>query len=227
MNIVRQIMAVSVVMYGYIFLNKGGIIKFLLCIFAASLFHMSAVVGLAALVIRRIDLSNTKVITGIMISAIIGFFGVATRGLIFSKILGPYGVYLNKIRVIRTSLLAPAFLSCVLSSFFLWMYGSSNILLKSSLWMKLFFIAVIANNAFIFIDYGLRLAMFFSIGEIILFPLYVQSKSNTIREKNVPFIVVLVYLGGILFTLLSIKSAIVAPYSNVLHHVIVDSILRS
>lgn len=63
-------------------------------------------------------------------------------------------------------------------------------------------------------DLGLRLVMFFSTSEIILIPIYI--KNNRIKEKCFTIIIISIYLGGVLFTLLSIKSAIVISYSNAL-----------
>jgi hypothetical protein len=216
MNIIRQIIAVAVIFYGYTFLERDKIKQFLFWVVIAMLFHVSAVLGLIALFIRKIKLSEMKILLGILGSALMGFVAIITRGSFLTIFLWKYGNYINKIKYIRSSFLAPVFLSIVLSVFFYIVYKTSTKNLRLSLWMKLFFIAVVFNNIFIFIELGLRVVMFFSVGEIMLFPLYIQKKNNHVKEKSVPLIMVAVYLGGILFTLLAIKSAIVRPYSNIL-----------
>jgi hypothetical protein len=208
----RQVIAVSIVMYGYTLLNKNHTWKFILCILFAFLFHNTAILGLIALIIRKINLSDSKVFTTVIISIFTGFVGIITKGYIFNIIAGKYAFYID--REMRTTLIVPVFLSFFLSFFFLFIYKTGSKSIKQSLWMKLFLIAVIINNLFVSIRLGTRLVMFFSISEIVLIPLYIQN--NIFREKLFPLSIVVIYLGGILFTLLGIKSAEVLPYSNVL-----------
>lgn len=63
MNLVRQAIAIAIVLYSYKFLKDKKIMKTLICILFASLFHNSALIMIPILWISFLEISNVKKIT--------------------------------------------------------------------------------------------------------------------------------------------------------------------
>jgi hypothetical protein len=212
MNIMRQMIAVTIVFYGYTLLEKEKPKHFLLSVLFASLFHYSALVSTCILFLRKRSLSNKIVFVSIGISMLLGWLGIMSRASIFKGIVWQYSHHLDT--QMRTDIILPLVLSFILSVFFLFVYYSSTDMLKHSLWMKLFWVAVLFNNTLVCVITGTRVVMFFSIAEVLLLPMYLQK--NKFNNILIPMSITVLYLGCFLFSLLSIKSAASLPYVNVL-----------
>lgn len=74
MNIIRQAAAVSVVLYAYTFINSREYRKYLFWVFIASLFHLSALIGIPIMFLSRLKVSFSQIIQ-IVIVGLFFLFG--------------------------------------------------------------------------------------------------------------------------------------------------------
>lgn len=213
MNIVRQIVAVSIVLYAYTQLIKGKNKLFLIYVCIATLFHYTALIALSIWWIKKISLSKIKVYLSILLSFIGGFIILSPS--ILSLVLGPYAHYLTSDKNgYRTSIIVPFLLSCFLSVLCIFIYNTSKNKIKNSLWMNIYIWGVITNNLLLYLSLGTRVVMYFSITQIILLPLYLYN--NNFKQKIFPVFIIICYTSALFFMLLLSGSVGVYPYNNVL-----------
>lgn len=211
MNIMRQMISVVIILYGYTFLKENKIKYFIFSVFFALLFHYTTIIVAVLFLFRKFALTPQKVVLYIFASIIIGiFFNLGTISFLF----GSYQSYLLRDQFYRESVFIPFLLSLILSIFFICLYLTSNTSLKKDLFMKIFFFGILLNNLMVKFELGTRMMMFFSIIQILLLPMYLNN--NRIQQKEFVRIGIIVYLGVIFFTLLSIGSVGIYPYSNIL-----------
>lgn len=74
MNIIRQQIAVAIILVGYEFLKKNRYISFIIFVFIASLFHQSALICLVYIAFYNRKFTIKSIVIGIMILAISLFF---------------------------------------------------------------------------------------------------------------------------------------------------------
>lgn len=213
MNIVRQIVAVSIVLYAYTKLIERKNKLFFIYICLAALFHYTAIITFSIWWIKNIKFSKFKVYLGLLISFIGGFIVISSS--ILSMILGPYAHYLTSEKNgYRTSIIIPFLLSCFLSVLCLFIYNTSKNKVKESLWMNIYIWGVIINNLLLYLFLGTRVVMYFSITQIILLPMYLYN--NTFKQKIFPVFIIICYTSALFFMLLLSGSVGVYPYNNVL-----------
>lgn len=211
MNIMRQMVAVSIVMYGYTLFNKGYKWRFVFSVLMAMMFHSTGILGFAIFFLKKFKISMQRVCLLIFFSLFAGFLVNAT---LLGIVAGPYAGYLLKADFFRPSVVSVLALCVLLSSFYAYIFWTSTEEFRSSLWMKIFLVGVILNNAMFKLELGTRLVMFFSVVQILVLPLYFYN--NIIKQKYLGIGVVILYLAGIFFVLLGIRSVDIYPYSNVL-----------
>lgn len=216
MNICRQILAVSLILFGYMLLTQSKPKKFLFCILLATSIHYISILSLGALWIKRIKVKNkTKLYIVLVLSLILGLFlSDALILKLLSPILGNYTSYLlgtdsNGFR--ENSRLVLALLLC-----FFWtalliitiISGKKRIL--NSIWFKTYLLGVITSNLTMRMELGLRVTLLFSISQIIFFPLFIRE--NRLTSKYYGYFIIISFTTIFFLIFLANNSAGILPY---------------
>lgn len=126
------------------------------------------------IILCLISLSSINVYIGLILSFFIGLY---LNELLLFNILGPLCKYLRDGASIRNDVRLGA--AILLVSY--WMIGFVFFLttakgeLKNSFYMRMYFMAVVINNLTVRLELGKRVVLLFSILQIILYPLYIES----------------------------------------------------
>lgn len=190
MNILRQALAICFILYSYSFLRKKRLIRFLICVFLASLFHKSAIVFILAWSINLIRIRNNYFfifLLGIIVSFIIA--PIVTNFLFKYEIVHSY--YIDS-DYLESGKLGPALSLIVSSLIFLFClftrsYKIANFDRKtneiiydnnSMLFLQMLGVFILIFNLY-FSILG-RVAMYFNLFSIILLP----NSVKCIRNRN-------------------------------------------
>lgn len=214
MNVNRQMIAVSVVLYAYYWLNRNKTYAFMGWVVVASLIHSTAMVALIALFYKKIKLDDRLLIYILLIASF--FVGLLLNNDMISPFIGSYEGYLDKADGYRTEgrTLQAFFLSLYWTGLFLYVYETVEDELHENFWMKLYFMAILVMNVMLRLELGLRVVFYFSVVEVVLFPLYLANVKESYRVVS-PYVVVL-FLSVFFFYFLSTNSAGVLHYSSIL-----------
>lgn len=215
MNVFRQMLAVSIVLYGYYFLCKKQCGWFVICVLLATLFHTSSIIALGILFISKLELKSVLCYGGPILSLLLGVF--LLNDSLIVNIAGPYAEYLlnsdmgfrSEARM-ESAILLALFWSCLCFLIFLFSEKSC----RNDFWFKIYFWSVVINNLLVRTELGLRIVFFFSIVQIIVFPFFLTH--NRLKQKWIAYRIVTIFLTVFFFVLLYTGSASVYPYYNVL-----------
>ena len=185
MNIMRQALAISIILLGYIlFLKKNKKILFILSVMLASAFHTTAILVVAILFFKDIKYKMSHYIITV-ITSLIAFLLAPQLFMLASRLLNSYSVYVNSvfyesnyfvavfIFLINFTMLTVSFFSNRKENRRL-----SKLLIISS-------IAVISSAIGIRITLLGRMANYFNIYNIVLLPNAIQNNTNKITRKSV------------------------------------------
>lgn len=214
MNVTRQLLAVAIVLYAYSLLYNGKKKLFVLWVLIAFLFHYSAIISLVAILLQKIEV-NKKIFWGGLLTSI--FMGLLLDDSVLEYFLGPYAFYLESESVgLRSSarLSQAVLLSVFWSSLCMYIYSFIKKEYRNSFWFKLYLGSVLLNNMTLRMELGLRIVMYLSITQIILFPIFWEN--NNLKPKSISIFVILTFLTVFFLTFLLSGSAGVTPYKNVL-----------
>lgn len=210
MNINRQAEACFLILFGYHFLIEKKYIKFIIIILISSGLHAISIITLAAIFIHKISLNYMNIFIGLILTFFIGLY---LNEALIGGLLGPYSVYLRDgTSGIRS---AARFEEALLLASY-WMVGFAFFLitakekLRNSFYMKMYFVTVMINNLTIRLELGIRVVLLFSILQIILYPLYVDSSNFS---KSLATFFVVCYIAIFFVVFISSGSAGVVPYS--------------
>lgn len=92
-------------------------------------------------------------------------------------------------------------------------YYTSNLELRNTLPVKIFFIAVVIMNFTARLGLGSRIMLYFTIIQVILFPLYLSN--NRIKNKGCTWLAVILYCFLIFMKLLIWDGNQVTPYRSI------------
>ena len=93
--VMRQSVAIGLTAFSYIYIVKRSLLKFLLVVFVASLFHRTALVFIPAYWIYKMDLSVQRVIILLIFFFFIGYFELV--GQLIQNITGMDNVFIDKL----------------------------------------------------------------------------------------------------------------------------------
>lgn len=210
MNINRQAEACFLILFGYHFLIEKKYAPFIVIVIVAMGLHTISIIVLVAIIAHKISLNYANVLIGLIFSFLVGIF---LNESIIAELLGPYAIYLKDgaSGIRNTARLSEAIL---LVSY--WMIGFVFFLatakseLKSSFFIKMYFIAVLINNATVRLELGIRVVLLFSILQIIFYPLYIE---NSILSKSLAIFCIVCYISVFFLVFIISGSAGVVPYS--------------
>lgn len=221
MNISRQMIAVAIVFLAYTLLSRHKKLWFILLVLIASQIHSSAIIALVALILTSLDLSNKRfIIVSVSISILLGI--LLSDSLIMSladKLGGDYALYLhqtNNRNGFRTDerVLLGILLALYWTSLFLFVLRYIKRPWRNSLWMKLYFVAILCINLTMRMELGLRIVLYFSVAEAIAFAIFIGN--NRLRFKPTGSFVISLYLIIFFTVFLLGNSAGILPYTNIL-----------
>lgn len=206
-NIMRQLIAVSIVFVGIFFIvKKWKPWLYIIFVLLATSFHVSALLALPLVLVKKIPNKKNVYISATILAMIIGLFFISPISSKFSDLLG-YQNYLHSHGM--GNLVGNALFLIILNSFFLFVLftcKSRNIL------FKLFFIYVIGTNLTQRVYLGSRLIFYFTIFQIIFLPFYLYN--NKLKDPTLPIVIVIVYCYILFYR--SIGAGEIIPYSNIL-----------
>ena len=211
LNVMRQYMAISIVLVGLTFFNKNKW-KFCVCVLLASLFHYSALICYSFLLVhKKLSLNKTfYVMLFIIISFLLGFtFTDWLKGYIeqisivdsLNEGASSYVEQWGGERNIVTNLLINVMF---LISYFL----AKN---RSSFYLKLYFLYIIFNNLFGSAGQGNRLFLYFNMGILIALP-EISSQLKNFYIRNIYNVIFIVYAYAIWYVSINANNGDVVPY---------------
>lgn len=207
-NISRQILAISFILVAYSYLNKKKIMKFVLMVCFAALFHLSSIIALGALVFDKIKLTSKRIYIMLCSSFFFGTFMLNDS--VISLVAGKYSSYILSSEGYRDSLVLPIILTVILNLLFIFLYIYSQKEIKSSLWFKIYLLSVIINNLSYTLILGSRLLLVFSIAQIIYFVSFIYN--NRIKQKWIAFSFILLYVLILFLRMILTNGGEIVPY---------------
>lgn len=206
LNITRQLIAVSIVLFGIVLILRGKKNLFFLSVILASFFHQSAFIALIILFFNKIPNKKSFLILYIVISMVLGLFGVN----LITKIIDytGYSYYIENYS--NNSLLGNSFLLILFNSFFLFLIFCIKEISRE---FKIFYFFIIMLNLTILIPFGGRFILYFSIYQILFYPYFIYSISQSNSVKLLSVLMILLYSFLIFFT--SLGKGNILPYSNI------------
>ena len=191
LNILRQIMAVMIVLFGYRYVLKHNLFKFLLTIVVAYTFHSSAIIGLALYPINW-ALNNKSLKKISRIAIIVGSLGAAIgyQGLlyIFSKMgvlsLERYLHYLSDTDVVGRYVRLIYWV--IILALIIWRGKKCIRNNEKSLTLEMYMImsGILSVIAFLGSTWIVRIAYYFDVYQIVFLPILVQNLPFSLGKKK-------------------------------------------
>ena len=194
MCVMRQAIAISIILIGYIaFLKKGKYVKFAIIVFFASLFHQSALIMLIAIPLYNMKFKNKYYFMAIIISAVI-YVMANTAFSICTKLFPTYIYYLGG-QFFTSNYFASLLNACVSIIFFTVgvYYGKFNKRDKDidSFYAFMIMLAVIFYVATIKISIFSRITTYFNIFNIIWIPKFISNINKKEDRTIILFILII------------------------------------
>ena len=210
MNGYRQTMACFLLLFAYDFLLKGGkndYVIFTIMVFIAIGFHKASICAFILPFIINRKFSFNFIVLAVIISLIIGL--LMTND-VLSPFVGGYEGYLSRKAGTRT--FDRTIMAVLLAVYWVGAYVLAIILcgkdMRNSAYLKMNLVAILINNILIKQEQGLRVVLFFSILQVVTYPLIIE-KSN---KKMQSAICLMFYISIFFFTFLLANSALIVPY---------------
>ncbi len=111
MSALRQMIALAVVLYAYRYLIEGHFKKYLLLIFIATQFHLSAIIMLPIWFVRKVKLSQRRRIVLLFTTVIVSFLlkNIVVKIIFYLNIGERYSQYINRVGESSTNILVIIF----------------------------------------------------------------------------------------------------------------------
>ena len=208
LNAIRQYISISIVFLGSLYLKSRFDWRFYLCVLIASLFHVSALVMLILPLLDRVKLNEWYVIAALLIAYVVGYFN---RMEFMSGILAKYNYgYLQYFSEEYMRDISFSLNRLLLNMLVIVLLLLTN---KDSLWLKVFAAGVLILDLFPMFPDVCRIAKYFLIFQILLYPALEFKKVTTKEMRLIVKSGVWVYALFLFFYLLSANVGGVVPYS--------------
>lgn len=185
-NGMRQFLAISIVLWAFCLLYRGKITKFIAVVLLASTVHYSSLVALLALLFRKVKLNDWLVWLCVVGSWLAG--QTIVNDAMLAPFVGKYVCYLDEL---RDNIIIATILSALMSGLFIIIYYTSINEFRNNYWLKLFFISIVLSNLTIEMVQGARIIIFFTITQLIMYPLYFSYKK---KEAGFMMFFIIVYM---------------------------------
>lgn len=199
-NVVRQMIALSVVFYSYPFWEKGFYKKAILCTILAMMFHVSAFFAFLIPLLKKVRMQTSLVICILPATYLLGAL-VMPSIIPQLPIVGKYETY------IETSAANMSVTRLLLNVFFILLFLLSHGKGKD-IYFKMFFVGVIIYNLLTFSPALGRCALYFMLAQLIIFSNLSRYRMNTV------FVWCVLLFYGLFYylTLLSENNCEIVPY---------------
>ena len=168
-NIMRQFLAISIVLIGYAQLAKGCKRNFIICIIIASFIHLASLFVLIMVIFEKIKLNTYRVIWLLLLSFIIGIVASESFFLLFA---GKYAHDIVDDTGIRAGILLYILTVGLLTNLFtIWLYKRVPEL-RNNAWVRFNILSVIVFNMMCNLVWGARLVYYFSICSVFAYSFY-------------------------------------------------------
>lgn len=204
-NIMRQYLAVSLLLCAYYLYYRKKIVWSVVFIAIAFSMHYSSLFALLIFVIGRIRISKRRIIIAMVLALIIGM--TITEQVISFVTFSEYSDLVSH----RSSF------GDALFNIFLWDALMVAIVLTTkedfleTVWGKLFVLSILAFNATFTLQYGARLYAVFGIVQLIFLPQYI--KENVFKERYWAALLTLTYCSFQFFRMLLANANNIVPYN--------------
>ena len=197
-NIMRQILATSLVFLAYMAYYENRIKATVIYILVGMTMHLSAILGFAVFFMKYFKLTTLRVLLYSLVTLIIGLI---INDSFLSIILGPYASYLTSSEHgYRDNVISSFILAFIVNFIFFIIFITSKREIKESLWYKLYFVGLLMMNSTFQLVLGTRAIMFFTLLQFIVYPIYFRN--NIIKNKMFVFWIIMLYITAILLKIL-------------------------
>lgn len=201
-NITRQIVSVSMAFYCLPFLISRKWKTYMMGLFGAFLFHMTAIFSVLFLFAKKIPYNKMWWAFFLILSLI---FGVVLSSVLLPKVTEILG-YTHYLQKFDSEEETGLFL-LLTNLFALWLIITSS---NKSIYLQLFFVYILFYNLVSSVPFAYRLVYFFSVVQLLFIPYYVFN--NTLNNRQVAMTIVIIY--ACLFFIRSFGAAGVIPYKG-------------
>ncbi len=208
LNTMRQFVAMSFVLLGTLYLGSKRQWLFYAWVLVAATFHTSALVMLLLPVLDKVKVNEKYVTATLVLTFVLGFFNTMD---FMNTAISKFNLgYINYFGVAYTRDVTFSLSRLLLNVMVIVLLFLTN---KDSLWLKSFMLGVMVLNVFpMFPDVG-RIAKYFLLFQIILFPTLEFNPGTTKETRMIVKCGVWVYSYSVLLYLLSANVGGVVPYS--------------
>lgn len=201
-NITRQMIAVSIIIFCFDYLEKNKIKQYIAGIFCAMLFHYSAIICISHIwIIKKIKVSTINAIIILCLTYFLGLF-VVPRLITSLPIVGHYSAY------IMDAESSGSVTRILLNAFFIFILISCNNE-KVKSYLNLFFVGIIIYNLFAYSSAVGRLALYFTFAQLFL---YAKLDSTYIFNTYSLRLFSFLYASAYYFIILNANSGEIVPY---------------
>ena len=207
-NMMRQDLAISLVFLGYMNLFSGNKKRYFFWIALSCLFHYTAFVALFVLLLPKNLISSQMKVVTLLLSSFMGSFLLTPDFL--SMLIGPYAVYLQDGQGIRDSVLTAYVLGALVNILYVIIYKTIKPGYRNTWFMKVYFAGIVVMNLTTQLELGTRIVLYFTILQVIVFPVYMQY--NCFKNKSVAVVLALTYAIVLFFKYLIGDPLQICPY---------------
>ena len=173
-NIARQMLGICIVFFGLPYVVEKKWLKFYICVAVAACFHNTAIIAsVMPLIYTKLNMKNCFVFLSLSITYIVGVLFLSRLVLMLAPLIGDYSLYAEYVREgvfsLNRILLNIAFYIIYLC------YDPQH---RNNFYMKLFYVSIIGYNLLAFSGAANRIAMYFSISQIVVFANYEYVKAK-------------------------------------------------
>lgn len=209
MNGVRQMLATSILIYSIKFIKERNIKKFAVCVFFASINHLTAVLFIPVYFLDKVKISNFKMIIILVVEYVSS--GLLTRIILRFLLFTKYAWYLNSNYTARREgiiLILMNFLILGLSMFY-------NCDRENDIFIKIQWIAVMMTSFIGLLPVANRIVWIFGLPSIILVPNIVACQKSKITKFVLNYIIIILYIIYFIYTVGINNSNSVLPYQTI------------
>ena len=194
-NGMRQYLAVSIGFLALELFRNNEVRKCLLFIFIAFLFHYSAAILLLVFMLKLIKVNKKSTLVFLLVSTFL--LGSVAGKSFFYIITGKYASYLEKEEFGFREESISMYLLTILMDIMLFLVFSFKSQKYDRYWLNVFTLGILLLNVTFKIGLAARLILYFTIAQIIVFPLFLVD--NKIKNKVLVRIVVAIYFALLFF----------------------------
>lgn len=214
LNIVRQFIAIAIVLWGWKFLKEGKLVLYIGCCIFAALFHLSALIMVVFYFLQYINITKKK-FGGILVAALCAT-PIIKEAFEFIVVNTRYSYYLNsKLYVVDYDLAGTAY-AILFTAFAFWRYKECKSEHGFDFWFKILLCYDVVICMSYFIPLCNRISIYFKLFIFIdMLPMLITSFSSR-RKKILMTVLCFVFMGATTFYLYYINgNSGVFPYMTI------------